>query len=39
LFAAKDYFVVLINPHGSTGQGQDYQDAVRNNWLFLIFVF
>ena len=22
----------MINPHGSSGMGQDFQDAVKNNW-------
>lgn len=32
LWASQDFVVVMINPEGSTGQGQKYVDAVRNNW-------
>jgi len=32
VYAARDYAVVLINPHGSSGMGQAFTDAVRNNW-------
>eukprot|EP00340_Litonotus_pictus_P011871 CAMPEP_0170535722 /NCGR_PEP_ID=MMETSP0209-20121228/101753_1 /TAXON_ID=665100 ORGANISM="Litonotus pictus, Strain P1" /NCGR_SAMPLE_ID=MMETSP0209 /ASSEMBLY_ACC=CAM_ASM_000301 /LENGTH=776 /DNA_ID=CAMNT_0010837019 /DNA_START=141 /DNA_END=2472 /DNA_ORIENTATION=+ len=32
LWAAKGYVTVMVNPEGSTGNGQDYVDAVRNHW-------
>ncbi len=32
VFAAAGYVVVLPNPHGSTGYGQKFTDAVNNNW-------
>ena len=33
LFAASgDYVVVMINPHGSTGYGQAFTDAVSGDW-------
>ncbi len=32
MFAAPGYVVALINPHGSTGFGQRYVDAVSRNW-------
>lgn len=32
LWASRGYAVVLINPPGSTGQGQAFTDAVRNDW-------
>ncbi len=32
LYAARGFTVVLPNPRGSTGHGQAYTDAVRENW-------
>lgn len=32
LWASHGYFTVMINPEGSTGQGQKFVDAVRNDW-------
>ena len=32
LFANHGYAVVTINPHGSSGMGIKFQDAVRNDW-------
>jgi dipeptidyl aminopeptidase/acylaminoacyl peptidase len=32
LFAANDYVVVMINPHGSTGYGQKFTDEVSGDW-------
>ncbi|BDG03642.1 dipeptidyl-peptidase 5 [Anaeromyxobacter oryzae] len=32
LYAARGWTVVLPNPRGSTGYGQAYEDAVRNDW-------
>ena len=32
LWANHNYAVVMINPHGSSGMGIDFQDAVRNDW-------
>jgi dipeptidyl aminopeptidase/acylaminoacyl peptidase len=32
IYAARGYTVVLPNPRGSTGYGQAYTDAVRDNW-------
>ncbi|MFL6542051.1 MAG: prolyl oligopeptidase family serine peptidase, partial [Chthoniobacterales bacterium] len=32
LFAANSYVVVMINPHGSTGYGQAFTDAVSRDW-------
>jgi dipeptidyl aminopeptidase/acylaminoacyl peptidase len=32
LWANHGYAVVMINPHGSTGMGQNFTDAVRNDW-------
>jgi dipeptidyl aminopeptidase/acylaminoacyl peptidase len=32
LFAANGYVVVMINPHGSTGYGQAFTDAVSGDW-------
>ena len=32
LFAAGGYGVVMINPHGSTGYGQRFVDAVSKDW-------
>jgi dipeptidyl aminopeptidase/acylaminoacyl peptidase len=32
LYAARGWTVILPNPRGSTGRGQGYQDAVRNDW-------
>jgi dipeptidyl aminopeptidase/acylaminoacyl peptidase len=32
LWSQRGYAVVMINPHGSTGQGINFQDAVRDDW-------
>lgn len=32
VFAAAGYITVAINPTGSTGYGQDFCDAIKNNW-------
>jgi dipeptidyl aminopeptidase/acylaminoacyl peptidase len=32
VFTAKGYVVVAINPTGSTGYGQDFTDAINQNW-------
>ena len=32
LFAANGYLVIMINPHGSTGYGQKFTDAVNGDW-------
>jgi dipeptidyl aminopeptidase/acylaminoacyl peptidase len=32
LFAANGYVVIMINPHGSTGYGQKFTDAVNGDW-------
>ncbi|KAL0476583.1 dpp5 [Acrasis kona] len=32
LWANKGYAVVMVNPRGSTGMGQNFTDAVRNDW-------
>ncbi|KAI8576488.1 hypothetical protein K450DRAFT_274726 [Umbelopsis ramanniana AG] len=32
IYAAAGYVTVAINPHGSTGYGQEFCDAIRNNW-------
>jgi dipeptidyl aminopeptidase/acylaminoacyl peptidase len=32
IYAARGWTVVMPNPRGSSGYGQDYQDAVRDNW-------
>jgi dipeptidyl aminopeptidase/acylaminoacyl peptidase len=32
VFAAAGYVVVMPNPHGSTGYGQKFTDAVNQNW-------
>jgi dipeptidyl aminopeptidase/acylaminoacyl peptidase len=32
LFAANGYVVVMINPRGSTGYGQDFVDGVNGDW-------
>jgi dipeptidyl aminopeptidase/acylaminoacyl peptidase len=32
VFAAAGYVVVMPNPHGSVGYGQDFTDAVNANW-------
>lgn len=32
LWASHGYAVVMINPHGSSGMGIDFQDAVRYDW-------
>ncbi|KAI8338748.1 Alpha/Beta hydrolase protein [Chlamydoabsidia padenii] len=33
VFAQAGYVVIAINPHGSTGYGQDFTDAIQNNWF------
>jgi dipeptidyl aminopeptidase/acylaminoacyl peptidase len=32
IFAEQGYVVVCPNPTGSTGYGQDFTDAIANNW-------
>ncbi|ODN76954.1 hypothetical protein L202_05520 [Cryptococcus amylolentus CBS 6039] len=32
IFAAQGYFVVTINPTGSTGYGQEFTDAIQGDW-------
>jgi dipeptidyl aminopeptidase/acylaminoacyl peptidase len=32
LFASRGYVAVLINPHGSTGYGQGFTDAISRDW-------
>ena len=32
LFAASGYVAVMVNPHGSTGYGQAFTDAVSGDW-------
>ena len=32
LWASKGFAVIMINPEGSTGKGQDFTDAVRGRW-------
>ncbi len=32
IYAAHGYVTVMIDFHGSTGYGQDFQDAIRNDW-------
>lgn len=32
LWAARGYAVLMINPHGSPGQGQKFTDSVINDW-------
>ncbi|KAG0167517.1 hypothetical protein DFQ28_004177 [Apophysomyces sp. BC1034] len=32
VFANAGYVVVAINPHGSTGYGQEFCDAIQRNW-------
>lgn len=32
LFAEKGYFVVAVNPTGSTGYGQEFTDRIQYNW-------
>ena len=32
LWANRGYAVAMINPHGSSGKGIKFQDAVRNDW-------
>jgi len=32
MFAARGYVVAAVNPHGSTGYGQAFTDAVSRNW-------
>ncbi|KAI8096676.1 Alpha/Beta hydrolase protein [Halteromyces radiatus] len=33
VIASAGYVVVAINPHGSTGYGQDFCDAIQKNWF------
>jgi len=37
IFAAAGFVTIAINPHGSTGQGQAFTDAVRLDWGGLPF--
>lgn len=32
IFAAQGYFVIAINPTGSTGYGQDFTDRIQGEW-------
>ena len=32
MYTSRGYAVIMINPHGSTGLGDKYQDDVRYNW-------
>nr|XP_019046624.1 hypothetical protein I302_05374 [Kwoniella bestiolae CBS 10118]OCF25554.1 hypothetical protein I302_05374 [Kwoniella bestiolae CBS 10118] len=32
VFASQGYFVIAINPTGSTGYGQDFTDAIQGDW-------
>ncbi|WVN87657.1 uncharacterized protein L203_102842 [Cryptococcus depauperatus CBS 7841] len=32
LFASQGYFVIAINPTGSTGYGQNFTDAIQGDW-------
>lgn len=32
IFASSDYFVAMVNFHGSTGYGQDFVDSIHGNW-------
>jgi len=32
MFAGAGYAVIAINPHGSTGFGQNYTDSIQGNW-------
>ncbi|KAK8864630.1 hypothetical protein IAR55_001880 [Kwoniella newhampshirensis] len=32
IFASQGYFVVAVNPTGSTGYGQDFTDAIQGEW-------
>lgn len=32
MFAAKGYFVIAINPTGSTGYGQEFTDRIQGEW-------
>ena len=32
MWVQQEFAVVMINPHGSTGVSQKFQDAVRNDW-------
>nr|XP_031862413.1 uncharacterized protein CI109_001910 [Kwoniella shandongensis]KAA5529485.1 hypothetical protein CI109_001910 [Kwoniella shandongensis] len=32
VFASQGYFVVAVNPTGSTGYGQDFTDAIQGDW-------
>jgi dipeptidyl aminopeptidase/acylaminoacyl peptidase len=32
IYSAAGYVTVAINPHGSTGYGQEFCDAIRKNW-------
>lgn len=37
LWAARGYFVLMPNPHGSSGFGQAFEDAVSGDWGGLPF--
>ncbi|KAJ2528536.1 dipeptidylpeptidase, partial [Coemansia sp. RSA 1933] len=32
IFAAAGFVTVMLNPQGSTGYGQEFADAIRNQW-------
>jgi dipeptidyl aminopeptidase/acylaminoacyl peptidase len=32
IYAAAGYATIMVDFHGSTGYGQDFTDAIRNNW-------
>lgn len=32
LWVNRGFAVLMVNPHGSPGQGQNFTDAVINNW-------
>lgn len=32
VFAQQGYFVIAINPTGSTGYGQEFTDRIKNEW-------
>jgi len=32
LYASSGFVTIAINPHGSTGFGQPFQDSIRDNW-------
>lgn len=38
VFAEQGYVVITPNPRGSTGYGQEFTDAIRNNWGGLPYV-